>query len=191
MPQKYYFSSGKIKEFPTRVYIDTSALLAAYWENSTFFTNAKNLLLALSFAHSEVYISPLCFVEAWWVIIKKVFSEKIKSKHKSEKLCEDYLKEDRKFFRQYQRYLREFKEKHTDRWTKAKLFKMIDVPSDVIEIAYDTIKNTPMIPTDALHYAIAVKHEVNAIVTGDDDFDYIPDPNFVIFSILPEKRETL
>lgn len=187
MPCKFQFSKGKIKSFPGKVYVDTSVLIAAYWDNHKFYKNAKNLLVALLLAESKIYLSPLCFTEAWWAIIKKTYREKIVDKHKSEDRCEVYLKKDRKFFRQYQKSLREFKEKYIDKWVKAGLFEFVDVPCSAIQDAYNNIKETPMIPADALHYAIALGHGIDAIATGDDDFDYIPDANFIILSIKPKK----
>lgn len=182
MANKIVIGKGKLKSFPAKIYFDTNILLSAFWKDHKFHQKAKILMLALTVAKSKAYLSPLSFSEAWWAIICKEIAEKIEEKERLYGTYKNYIKQNSKFLLRCREPLSKFM-KFITIGLKTGRFELLDMPHSIIDDAYEKMTTILLAPPDALHFALLLKHNFDALATADEDFDCIPDKNFQIYSV--------
>jgi predicted nucleic acid-binding protein len=186
MANKIVIGHRKLKSLPDKIYFDSSILLSAHLKDHKFYKKAVVLMTALTFFKAKAYLSPLCFSEVWWAIICREIYEKVEKKGKIYGKYKDYIKQNPEFILRCTEPLSKFMKFISIR-LKTGRFELLDMPYSIIDDAYDKMISIRMTPPDAFHFAVTLKHNINAMATADTDFDSIPDEDFQIYSVVESK----
>jgi len=184
---KILVGSGKIRNLPDKLYLDTSFLMATFLKPDKFHRRASSLLLALQFATTTCFISTLALDESWWVILKRRYeNERVRGRISGpdipDILTARWLKSNMSFISNSSPILKRF-EAFIARYIRQGKFKLIDVKADRSGKAFNYMLTVPIPPRDAFHLAVIEGEGIGAVATADEDYDNAPFPNFTVFSI--------
>lgn len=158
-PKIITYKRGHIpKSLPSKVYLDANFLFDCRIPQQKFYKAANALLTALMLKKgSTFYVSTLALDEVWKNTPKIAAGIVIKGK-------QGWVTQMSQFRSKLDNF-QKFIEKHR----KSGKLKIIGVPPDAANEAYDIMVNTPIMPRDAFHVATALYHNVPNIISNDRD----------------------
>lgn len=166
------------QQIPNCTYIDANALVTAFTQGSASHAPASSFVFAVLLDRSkQLAVSPLVLAECYCTIFRL--------RYRQQKNCNataPLVKADRAFQRSCHTELDKFFA-FIEKFVQLGRILVVDNQASARGTALTAIKDIPLLPYDALHYASLRSAGIKGIATRDADFDAIADPDLTVLSL--------
>lgn len=156
------------------VYLDSSFILDCLIDESCLdsdqkksFQPAKKLLIQLVQKKVPMLISTLAFDEVWYICLKLLYQ---RDNGKGSWQGGQILKKNPGIISKYKAEIEEFQKKIL----KNPHLRVIGVPEDTMNSAFNNMLNFKLAPRDSFHISVCCSEQAKYFITGDRDFQSIP-----------------